>query len=50
MVTGGSADGYDTTEVLFNNDWVTVSGKLPTGMYDLRAITFRNRVMVFGKN
>ena len=54
MVTGGS-DGYnylDTTEV-YNKDevWVTVSGKLPTGIVRHRAITFSdNRVLMFGKN
>ena len=53
MVTGGK-DGsnyLDTTEV-YNKDevWVTVSGRLPTGIIRPRAITLSNRVLMFGKN
>ena len=54
MVSGGWKSGFgrlSTTEV-FNKDrvWKTVSGKLPTGYYNLRAATFSNRVMVYGKS
>ena len=60
MVTGGLRylDGVgvgagvrkylDSTEIYDDNDWKTVTGKLPSPMYDLRATTLENRVYIFG--
>ena len=53
MVTGGQKeDGsryyLDSTEIFSDNVWKTVSGKLPVPMYDLRAATISNRVLIFG--
>ena len=60
MVTGGLRylDGVgvgagvrkylDSTEIYDDNDWKTVTGKLPSPMYHLRATTFENRVYIFG--
>ena len=54
MVTGGydGSSNLDTTEV-FNKDgvWKTVSGRLPTGISSIPAVTFSgNRVLIFGMN
>ena len=38
----------DSTEIYDDNDWKTVTGKLPSPMYDLRATTLENRVYIFG--
>ena len=57
MVTGGirvtdpllGVSKYlDSTEIYDDNDWKTVTGKLPSPMYHLRATTFENRVYIFG--
>ena len=50
MVTGGVMDsGYlDSTEIYDDNDWKTVTGKLPSPMRFMRALTFENRVYIFG--
>ena len=53
MVSGGwtGSNNLYTTEV-YNKDevWVTVSGKLPTGITGYIATTFSgNRVLIFGK-
>ena len=38
----------DSTEIYDDNVWKTVTGKLPSPMYDLRATTLENRVYIFG--
>ena len=44
---GGSIQ-FDSTEIYRNNVWRTVAAKLPAKMFDMRATTFNNRVLVTG--
>ena len=54
MVTGGTgaigSSDLDSTEIFSENVWKTVAGKLPVPMYDLRAATISNRVLIFGNH
>ena len=54
MVTGGTgaigSSDLDSTEIFSDNVWKTVDGKLPVPMYDLRAATISNRVLIFGNH
>ena len=50
MVVGGT-EGFtrlDTTEVYQDNEWRTVSGKLPRAMYDMKAATINEKILLFG--
>ena len=51
MVAGGytGSAGLDTTEVYQDNEWRTVSGKLPRAMSSMEAATFNNKILLFGK-
>ena len=53
MVTGGVLGAgvrtfLDSTEIYDDNVWKTVTGKLPSPMRFMRALTFENRVYIFG--
>ena len=50
IVTGGHGGSirFDSTEIYRNNVWTTVAAKLPDKMFDMRATTFNNRVLVTG--
>ena len=52
MVAGGysgSWPGLDTTEVYKDNEWRTVSGKLPRAISSLEVTTFNDKILLFGK-
>ena len=49
MVAGGAESTIlDSTEVYQDNEWRTVSGKLPRAMYDMKAATINERILLFG--
>merc|ERR1711874_355915 len=52
VVTGGinSNGNLDTTEVFYgpNRRWITLTAKLPVGMYHLKSVTVNNRVFTIG--
>ena len=52
MVAGGiAANGFttlDSTEVYQDNDWRTVSGKLPRAIYDMEAAVINDKIILFG--
>ena len=51
MVAGGSSKftPLDTTEVYQDNEWRTVTGKLPRGMVNMAVTTFNDKILLFGK-
>ena len=51
MVAGGysgSWPGLDTTEVYKDNEWRTVSGKLPRAIYAMEAAVINDKIILFG--
>ena len=51
MVAGGysgSWPGLDTTEVYKDNEWRTVSGKLPRAMQGMEAAAIYHKILLFG--
>ena len=52
MVVGGDggegSTRLDTTEVYEDNEWKTVSGKLPRAMADMAVTTINNKILLFG--
>ena len=51
MVAGGysgSWPGLDTTEVYKDNEWRTVSGKLPRALIGMVATTINDKIILFG--
>ena len=51
MVAGGWSGSAprDTTEVYRDNEWRTVSGKLPHAMTQVRVTTLNDKILLFGK-
>ena len=51
MVVGGQlySTRLDTTEVYQENEWRTVTGKLPRGMVNMAVTTFNDKILLFGK-
>ena len=49
-MTGGLGGSifFDSTEIYRNNAWMTVAAKLPAKMFDMRATTINNKVLVTG--
>ena len=50
MVVGGD-DGstlLDTTEVYQDNEWRTVSGKLPRKLFGMGVATINDKIILFG--
>ena len=50
MVVGGfdGSTRLDTTEVYQDNEWRTLSGKLPRAMADMAVTTINNKILLFG--
>ena len=49
MVVGGSGPPLlDTTEVYQDNEWRTVSGKLPRKLYGMAVATINDKIILFG--
>ena len=50
MVAGGwtGSTRLDTTEVYQDNEWRTVSGKLPRAIYAMEAVAFNDKIILFG--
>ena len=52
MVVGGDggegSTRLDTTEVYEDNEWKTVSGKLPRAMADMAVTTINDKILLFG--
>ena len=50
MVTGGHAGSsyLDTSDVYQDNEWRTVSGKLPRAIYDMEAAVINDKIILFG--
>ena len=51
MVAGGFSGStrLDTTEIYQDNEWRTVSGKLPHAVDYSQALTFNDKILLFGK-
>ena len=50
MVVGGT-EGFtrlDTTEVYQDNEWRTVSGKLPRTLFGMAVATINDQIILFG--
>ena len=50
MVAGGydGSSRLDTTEVYQDNEWRTVSGKLPRALIGMVATTINDKIILFG--
>ena len=49
MVIGGyGGNALDSTEILSDNAWRIVTGKLPLGMYSMSAVNINNRIQTYG--
>ena len=49
MVAGGwGSTRLDTTEVDQDNEWRTVSGKLPRAIYAMEAVAINDKILLFG--
>ena len=49
MVVGGYGPfRSDTTEVYQDNEWRTVSGKLPRAIYAMEAVAINDKILLFG--
>ena len=49
MVTGGWGESLlDSTEILIDNAWRTVTARLPTVLFGMKIATINNRVLLFG--
>ena len=50
MVAGGysGSTNLDTTEVYQDNDWRTVTGKLPRAIHAMEATVINDKIILFG--
>ena len=52
LVTGGrdGSDRLDSTEILEDKNWRTITASLPSARYGFSAASIDNKILVFGKN